>query len=50
MKAGRIVEFGEARQVLHAPKEPYAEALLSAVPSIKRALQTRQPEGASDAV
>ncbi len=50
MKAGRIVEIGGAAQVLHAPKDPYTEALLSAVPSIERALQPRQQEGVSDAI
>lgn len=32
MYAGRIVELAEAEQLFHAPKHPYTEALLSAVP------------------
>jgi ABC-type microcin C transport system duplicated ATPase subunit YejF len=34
MQAGRFVETGQAEQVLHAPKHPYTEALLAAVPQI----------------
>lgn len=30
--AGRIVEIGEASQVLYAPKHPYTQALLAAMP------------------
>jgi peptide/nickel transport system ATP-binding protein len=35
MQWGKIVEFGEARQVLTAPKEPYTRMLVSSVPSMK---------------
>jgi ABC-type glutathione transport system ATPase component len=34
MKSGQIVELGEATQVLSAPKHPYTQALLAAVPEI----------------
>jgi peptide/nickel transport system ATP-binding protein len=34
MYLGRIVERGTAEEVLHAPKHPYTQALLSAVPRI----------------
>ncbi|HET7833800.1 MAG TPA: ABC transporter ATP-binding protein [Gallionella sp.] len=34
MYLGRIVERGRAEEVLHAPKHPYTQALLSAVPHI----------------
>ena len=34
MQAGRFVEVGEAEQVLSAPKNPYTQALLAAVPEI----------------
>ena len=33
MRAGRIVEFGSAHQVLHDPKHAYTQALLDAIPS-----------------
>jgi peptide/nickel transport system ATP-binding protein len=33
MYAGRIVEFGETNNLFFAPKHPYTEALLSAVPT-----------------
>jgi peptide/nickel transport system ATP-binding protein len=36
MYLGRIVEYGTVDEVLHAPKHPYTEALLSAVPAIER--------------
>ena len=32
MYLGRIVETGDAQQVIHAPRHPYTRALLSAVP------------------
>jgi len=35
MQWGKIVEFGEARQVLTAPREPYTRMLVSSVPSMK---------------
>lgn len=34
MYLGRIVERGTVEEVLHAPKHPYTQALLSAVPRI----------------
>ncbi len=34
MQAGRIVEEGSAEQVLRAPKNPYTQALIAAVPEI----------------
>ncbi len=37
MYLGRIVEYGTVEEVLHSPKHPYTEALLSAVPAIERA-------------
>ncbi len=33
MRAGEIVEFGSAHQVLHDPKHAYTQALLDAIPS-----------------
>ncbi len=37
MKNGEMVEYGETQQVLHAPKEEYTQALMSAVPRLRRA-------------
>ncbi len=34
MQAGRIVETGPAQEILGAPRQPYTQALLSAVPQI----------------
>jgi oligopeptide/dipeptide ABC transporter ATP-binding protein len=34
MQAGRFVEVGTAEQVLGAPRHPYTQALLAAVPQI----------------
>ncbi len=42
MEAGRVVEQGSARQVLHAPQQPYTRRLLEA-----SALQPRMPREAS---
>jgi peptide/nickel transport system ATP-binding protein len=39
MYLGRIVEQGSAQEVLHDPKHPYTQALLSAVPVIDPATQ-----------
>ena len=36
MKNGEMVEYGETRQVLHAPKETYTRTLMSAVPRLRR--------------
>ena len=42
MYLGRIVEAGIAEEVLNAPKHPYTQALLSAVPRIDAAEQKQQ--------
>jgi oligopeptide transport system ATP-binding protein len=36
MYLGRLAEMGETEQLFAAPKHPYPQALLSAVPSVKR--------------
>lgn len=36
MKDGEMVEYGETRQVLNAPKEAYTRTLMSAVPRLRR--------------
>lgn len=36
MYLGRIVEQGRVEEVMQAPKHPYTQALLSAVPTIAR--------------
>ncbi len=45
MQTGRIVEAGEAKQVLSAPEHPYTRMLISAVPSMTP--RPRQPVPAS---
>jgi peptide/nickel transport system ATP-binding protein len=35
MQAGRVVEAGTTAQVLHAPREPYTQELVAAVPRIQ---------------
>lgn len=37
MRQGRIVEYGDIDQVLHAPKHEYTRSLLAAVPTISHA-------------
>ena len=34
MQYGRLVEFGEAKQILNAPQHPYTRSLIAAVPSL----------------
>ena len=36
MQGGRMVEFGDAKQVLEAPQEDYTKKLMSAVPRLVR--------------
>ena len=36
MYLGRLAEMGETEQLFAEPKHPYTQALLSAVPSVKR--------------
>jgi microcin C transport system ATP-binding protein len=35
MKAGKVVEFGPASQILDAPKQPYTQALMAAAFDLK---------------
>ena len=41
MYLGRIVERGRVDEVLHAPRHPYTQALLSAVPSVRPETQAQ---------
>ena len=41
MYLGRIVERGQVDEVLHAPRHPYTQALLSAVPSVRPETQAQ---------
>jgi oligopeptide/dipeptide ABC transporter ATP-binding protein len=41
--AGRVVEEGPAREVLHAPKHPYTQGLLAASPRLERGKLTPIP-------
>ena len=51
MRSGKLVEIGPADIVLHNPSDTYTQALLSAVPSSARALETRhQAVGANQIV
>lgn len=34
MAGGRMIEYGAAKEIIHAPKQPYTKALLAAVPMI----------------
>ena len=45
MQEGKIVEQGDAQQVLNAPQHPYTQKLIAAVPSLQaRETSTQQPE------
>jgi peptide/nickel transport system ATP-binding protein/oligopeptide transport system ATP-binding protein len=35
MYAGKIMEYGSAREVIHSPRHPYTRGLLAAVPNLK---------------
>jgi ABC-type dipeptide/oligopeptide/nickel transport system ATPase component len=37
MRAGKFVEVGDAKQILHAPQHSYTQELLAAVPELPRA-------------
>jgi peptide/nickel transport system ATP-binding protein len=43
MQKGRLVEIGEARQILTAPAHPYTRALIAAVPGLSPAPRPAQP-------
>ena len=40
MYRGRIVEYGETEQVLRAPKDPYTQQLVRAIPSLDESVRT----------
>ncbi len=42
MYRGRIVEYGETEEVLRAPKDPYTQQLVRAIPSLETAAMERQ--------
>jgi peptide/nickel transport system ATP-binding protein len=43
MYAGRIMEYGPARQIFEQPQHPYAWGLLDSMPSVERRLSTLVP-------
>ncbi len=47
MQSGRIVELDTVNVILKAPRHPYTQALLSAIPRIDDVLPTRVAEGAA---
>ncbi len=49
MYLGRIVEVGPAREIVTAPKHPYTQALLAAVPRTDRALGEKRPRLSGEA-
>jgi ABC-type dipeptide/oligopeptide/nickel transport system ATPase component len=36
MKDGKTVEYGDVKQVLERPREPYTQKLMAAVPRLRR--------------
>ena len=47
MYAGRVVEIGPVREVVHAPAHPYSEGLMGSIPSLEhRVDRLRQIDGA----
>ncbi|HLF96504.1 MAG TPA: ABC transporter ATP-binding protein, partial [Methylococcaceae bacterium] len=47
MWQGRIVEHGNARQILTAPNHPYTQRLIAAAPRMLGARSAREPSGRS---
>lgn len=45
MRAGQIVEMGEAQKVLHDPEQAYTQMLLSAVPQLKTNFSSSEAGG-----